>query len=110
LIRTIADDDEIAEVSKNIKELNTDQSTLEEARDILMEKAGINIAVDAAAYIRGIRINLNKDLTEAKSRNLSALDFAWAINSFKSSRLPEDNLLNSSFFFTFVSPFFIVEF
>jgi hypothetical protein len=61
-----------------------------------MEKAGINIVVDAAAYIRGIRINLNKDL----------LDFAWAINSFKSSRLPADNLLNSSFFFTFVSPFF----
>jgi hypothetical protein len=65
---TIADDDEIAEVSKNIKELNTDQSTLEEARDILMEKAGINIAVEAAAYIRGIRIDLNRDLTEAKSR------------------------------------------
>jgi hypothetical protein len=33
-----------------------------------MEKAGINIAVEAAAYIRGIRIDLNRDLTEAKSR------------------------------------------
>jgi 3-deoxy-D-manno-octulosonic-acid transferase len=49
---TIADDDEIAEVSKNIKELNTDQDTLEEARDILMENAGINIVVEAASYIR----------------------------------------------------------
>jgi hypothetical protein len=65
---TIADDDEIAEVSKNIKELNTDQDTLEEARDILMENAGINIVVEAASYIRGIRLDLNRDLTEAKSR------------------------------------------
>jgi hypothetical protein len=65
---TIADDDEIAEVSKNIKELNTDQGTLEEARDILMENAGINIVVEATSYIRGIRLDLNRDLTEAKSR------------------------------------------
>jgi hypothetical protein len=70
-----------------------------------MENAGINIVVEATSYIRGIRLDLNRD-----PLNLSAPDLALAINSFKSSRLPADNLLNSSFFFTFVSPFFIVEF
>jgi hypothetical protein len=39
----------------NIKELNADQETLTKARDILMENAGINIAVEAIAYIRGVR-------------------------------------------------------
>jgi hypothetical protein len=34
-------------VSANIKELNADQETLTKARDILMENAGINIAVEA---------------------------------------------------------------
>jgi SepF-like predicted cell division protein (DUF552 family) len=33
-----------------------------------MENAGINIVVEAASYIRKIRLDLNRDLTEAKSR------------------------------------------
>jgi hypothetical protein len=64
----IADDNDIAEVSANIKELNADQETLTKARDILMENAGINIAVEAIAYIRGVRLDLNRNLTDAKSK------------------------------------------
>jgi hypothetical protein len=33
-----------------------------------MENAGINIVVEAASYIRKIRLDLNRDLTDAKSR------------------------------------------
>jgi hypothetical protein len=62
----IANDNDIAEVSANIKELNADQETLTKARDILMENAGINIAVEAIAYIRGVRLDLNRNLTDAK--------------------------------------------
>ena len=64
----IANDNDIAEVSANIKELNADQETLTKARDILMENAGINIAVEAIAYIRGVRLDLNRNLTDAKSK------------------------------------------
>jgi hypothetical protein len=64
----IANDNDIAEVSSNIKELNADQETLTKARDILMENAGINIAVEAIAYIRGVRLDLNRNLTDAKSK------------------------------------------
>jgi hypothetical protein len=30
-----------------------------------MENAGINIAVEAIAYIRGVRLDLNRNLTDA---------------------------------------------
>jgi hypothetical protein len=57
----LPNDNDIAEVSANIKELNADQETLTKARDILMENAGINIAVEAIAYIRGVRLDLNRN-------------------------------------------------
>jgi hypothetical protein len=47
----IVNDNDIAEVSANIKGLNADKNTLEQARDLLMEKAGINVVVDAMSYI-----------------------------------------------------------
>jgi hypothetical protein len=46
----------------------SDQETLTKARDILMENAGINIEVEAIAYIRGVRLDLNRNLTDAKSK------------------------------------------
>ena len=62
----IVNDNDIAEVSANIKGLNADKNTLEQARDLLMEKAGINVVVEAMSYIREIRLDLNRNLTDAK--------------------------------------------